>query len=78
MCPDGPVGPQGPGVATRFTFIHSPLLLMSTSTPNTDTDSDTDINTVASRPPKGHISSYAQLGLSNVILVRKHFSPKLI
>ena len=27
MCPDGPVGPQGPGVATRFTFfvVHSTL-----------------------------------------------------
>ena len=23
MCPDGPVGPQGLGVAGRFTFVHS-------------------------------------------------------
>ena len=86
MCPDGPVGPQGPGVAPRFTFVvHSTLLPSSSFTPNTDTD----INTaVAPQVPRGCIPfhlhhtlnswPHPQTRLSIVILVRKHLGAKMI
>ena len=84
MCPDGPVGPQGPGVATRFTFaVHSTLALLLHTAPNTDTD----INTVARQTPRGRIPFHLHTlntwphpwpRLSNVSLVRKHFSAQTI